>query len=423
MLSRRAQKNVDELEVPWRFASGTTYDAKTNPEGIISFATAENALIQQELEDFANKVHIPAASFAYKFSTSGGGPKFPSALATLLNDHFNPYTPLTGSDIKATSAATALHEILAFSLAEPGEGILVSRPYYGRFELDFGNKAELKIVSAETYAETCFNPEVVDAYERALIESNTSGVKIRALLIVNPHNPLGRCYPRSTLIALMKLCQKHSIHFISDEVYALSVFETNEPDTIPFTSVLSIDPTGLIDPNLVHVTYAMSKDFGAPGLRIGALISKNKDLLNSLIATIRFHSTAGPSIAIATAMLEDREWTRTFLATSRERLSETYKHVTGKLKESGINYLPGGNAGFFVWVDLSPWLPPKEEGLDDKKREQLLAQKFLDAGVFLHPGEEHSLVPGWFRMVYSAVDRGVLDEGLRRIGNVLKRIG
>lgn len=112
-------------------------------------------------------------------------------MAGLLNDYFDPYEPLTGDDIKATSAATALHEVLAFSLAEAGEGILVSRPYYGRFELDFGNKAEIKVVSAETYAETCFNPDVVDAYEKALLESNAAGVPIRALLIVNPHNPLG----------------------------------------------------------------------------------------------------------------------------------------------------------------------------------------------------------------------------------------
>lgn len=217
----------------------------------------------------------------------------------------------------------------------------------------------------------------------------------------------------------MSLCQKHQIHFISDEVYALSVFETGEPNTVLFTSVLSINPTGLIDPNLVHVTYALSKDFGSPGLRIGALITKNKDLKNSLIATVRFHSTAGPSIAIATAMLEDREWTRSFLTTSRHRLSQTYKHVTSRLRELGVQYLTGGNAGFFVWVNLSPYLPPPNEGLSDKEREQALAQKFLDSGVFLHPGEEHSLSPGWFRVVYSAVDRNVLDEGLRRYAFIL----
>ncbi|KAF2012800.1 PLP-dependent transferase [Aaosphaeria arxii CBS 175.79] len=421
MLSHRGQKIADQTKIPWRFALGTTYDRETNPDGRISFATAENFLIQQELEDFANnKVFFPGKAFSYSFSTAGGGPKFPTALAGLLNDYFNPYEPITGKDIRATSAATALHEILAFSLASPGEGVLFSRPYYGRFELDFGNKAQVAVVPADTQAETCFQPDVVDAYEKALLKSNSEGVKIRALLIVNPHNPLGRCYPRETLVALMKFCQKHQIHFISDEVYGLSVFDSGEPDTVPFTSALSINPTDIIDPNLLHVTYAMSKDFGAPGLRIGALISKNEDLKESLLNVIRFHSTSGPSIAIATAMLEDREWVRSFIGKSRERLADTYKFVIGRLNEIGIKYLRGTNAGFFVWIDLSPYLPPESEGLSQERREEVLAQKFIDGGLFLQPHEEHALKPGWFRMVYSSMTRETLELALKRFENVIK---
>lgn len=56
----------------------------------------------------------------------------------------------------------------------------------------------------------------------------------------------------------MKFCQKHSIHLISDEIYGLSVFETGN-SAIPFTSVLSFDPAGLIDPDYLHVFYGMSK--------------------------------------------------------------------------------------------------------------------------------------------------------------------
>ncbi len=56
----------------------------------------------------------------------------------------------------------------------------------------------------------------------------------------------------------MQLCSKHGIHLISDEIYAQSVYivDSSHP---PFTSVLSIDPTGIIDPNLVHVMYGMAK--------------------------------------------------------------------------------------------------------------------------------------------------------------------
>jgi hypothetical protein len=56
MLSSRGQSNADQLDIPWRFAKGTTYDRDANPKGIVSFATAENTLVQKELEEFANKV-------------------------------------------------------------------------------------------------------------------------------------------------------------------------------------------------------------------------------------------------------------------------------------------------------------------------------------------------------------------------------
>lgn len=58
----------------------------------------------------------------------------------------------------------------------------------------------------------------------------------------------------------MKFCQKYQIHLISDEIYALSVFENPEaPDAPGFVSALSIDMTGIIDPHLVHVLWGMSK--------------------------------------------------------------------------------------------------------------------------------------------------------------------
>ena len=214
----------------------------------------------------------------------------------------------------------------------------------------------------------------------------------------------------------MKFCQKHQIHLISDEVYGCSIFDSGEEDVVPFTSALSIDAVGIIDRNLLHVTYAMSKDFGAAGLRLGALITRNEELMKALVAVVRFHSPSGVSIAIGTAMLEDREWCRSFITTSRQRIAEAYKFVTGRLRDMGVPYLRGGNAGFFVWIDLSAYLPPERDGLLQQEREFALAQRFVDVGVFLHPGEEHSLVPGWFRMVYT-MERSIVDEGLKRSVN------
>lgn len=64
-----------------------------------------------------------------------------------------------------------------------------------------------------------------------------------------------------------------------------------------------------------------------------------------------------------------------------------------------------------MYIDLSPFLP--QSSLSVREREFALAQRLLDAGVFLHPGEEHSKDAGWFRLVFSH-DETTLKEGLKR---------
>lgn len=220
----------------------------------------------------------------------------------------------------------------------------------------------------------------------------------------------------------MRFCATHNLHLISDEIYALSTFPNPDyPSAVPFTSVLSIDPTGIIDKDLLHVTYALSKDFGYPGAKIGALVTRNQSLKKAVDAVIAFHSVSGPSVAIVTAMLEDRTWCRAFIEIARKRVAEAYAFATSQLHSLGIKYFEGGNAGFFLWVDLSPYLPAEEAGKSVFDRECELAQKILDAGVFLHPREEHGIRPGWFRIVYTA-ERGVVEEGMRRLKGALQGI-
>jgi hypothetical protein len=69
----------------------------------------------------------------------------------------------------------------------------------------------------------------------------------------------GRCYPPDTLRHIARFCDRNSLHLISDEVYASCVFDSGDPNAVPFTSILSLDLQGLIDPNLVHVLYGFSK--------------------------------------------------------------------------------------------------------------------------------------------------------------------
>ncbi len=210
---------------------------------------------------------------------------------------------------------------------------------------------------------------------------------------------------------LMKLCQRHQIHLISDEVYACSVFDSDEPEATPFTSMLSIDPRGLIDLDLLHVEYGFAKDFAAGGMKLGALVSRSRPILRAMDSLMRFHTPSGPVLNMACALLEDRAWCRAYIDTMRTRTRVAHAHATEQLRAAGVPFLPGSNAGFFLWIDLSGHLPADLDGQENA--EFAFAKKALAAGVFVQPKEEHANKPGWFRLVYTQ-DPAIVTEGIKR---------
>jgi DNA-binding transcriptional MocR family regulator len=131
---------------------------------------------------------------------------------------------------------------------QPFDPELILQPRVKPIFVDIGDLSDLTTLAG------------VRRHEETILESQRNGVKIKGLLLCNPHNPLGRCYPPNVIKAYLSLCSKYSIHFISDEIYAMSVFPTSDvQDMVPFTSVLSLDVAKFIDPGLVHVLYTMSK--------------------------------------------------------------------------------------------------------------------------------------------------------------------
>ncbi|KAJ6126705.1 Pyridoxal phosphate-dependent transferase major region subdomain 2 [Penicillium sp. IBT 18751x] len=411
MLSSRALKNIEQLGRPWRFAPTPDYDHEKNPKGLISFGLAENRPMRAEIIQFINeKVVFTLDSISYR-STPASNARLPSIAATHMSKALNSLTSISPEHVLIADCPTSLGSMLGFNLAAPGEGILVNRPVYGRFELDYGIEAGVEIVYADTDTDMAFTPDAVEKYEQALANAKERGVVIRAVLIVNPHNPVGRCYPIKTLKHIARFCDRHKLHLISDEVYASCVFESGDPDAVPFTSILSLDLKGFIDPDLVHVLYGFSKDFASGGLRLGFLVTQNEQLRLACKMSSRFHSPSQAAVTIGMAILEDQAFVESFTAKTREGLAARYKLTTSILDQAGIKYAKGGNAGFFIYVDLSPFLP---DGHTTREQEFALAEKFVEAGVFLHPGEEHGKDAGWFRLVFSQ-EENALKEGLRRL--------
>ena len=105
-----------------------------------------------------------------------------------------------------------------------------------------------------------FSPQAAEKYEEALVKAEEAGTHIRALMLCNPHNPLGQCYPKDTIIALMKLCNKYKIHLLCDEIYAASVYDVSDKNAVKFTSALSFETSPYISSDYLHVLYGRIPD-------------------------------------------------------------------------------------------------------------------------------------------------------------------
>lgn len=148
-------------------------------------------------------------------------------------------------------------------ICDPGDAVLIAAPYWAGLDLSFSIHNDAKVIPVHVPLSSFFAAKSVEYYEEAL-EAATTPVK--AVLLCNPHNPLGKCYPRATLQAMLDFCRRKNLHYISDEVYALSLHSNseNQGQSPGFVSALSLEDSA----NLVHIVYSLSKDFGCSGLRL-----------------------------------------------------------------------------------------------------------------------------------------------------------
>ena len=192
-----------------------------------------------------------------------------------------------------------------------------------------------------------FSPSIVDAFANAYTEATKNGIRPRILMLCNPHNPLGRCYPPSTLIAFLEFCAKYEIHLVVDEIYAMSTYtpssssSSSSSEVTPFSSILSIPYTYYISPNYVHHLYGLSKDFASGGLRIGVLHTLNSDLQRAMTAIGAFHWPSTISQIMAATILEDDEFVEGFFAKSRAELGKSSTLARQLLREKGVAWEGG----------------------------------------------------------------------------------
>ncbi|KAF2023300.1 putative aspartate aminotransferase [Setomelanomma holmii] len=428
MLSQRAQEQVphstynemwDVMRDPW-----TKFD---NPQGSVDLGVAENKLMQAELQHFLeNNINLYGSVISYQDGPTGSQ-RLRQALAKFLSRQLETHRPLEASQIIVTNGVSSALEHSAWALADESEAFLLGRPYYG--EITLCQRPHVRTVPVTFGDVNPLSLAAVGCYERALLEAQRQGQVVKGVLLCSPHNPLGRCYPRHVLRALLALCSKYQLHLVSDEAYALSVWR------VPmFTSVLSLDLEDLIDPSLVHVLWGVSKDFGANGWRMGCLISPRNWELRAALGSVAIYSYAS-SITdhVVAQMLEDDTFTAAYLAENRRRLAGAFAFTTDFLQRHAIPFMADTHAALFVWADLGQAYRRRRHPERASRRTAIEALEAVDEGKVVEKVKkslrQQKVYLAWggnfdsesndmFRIVF-AHPISYLEEGLRRIDRAL----
>jgi len=167
-------------------------------------------------------------------------------------------------------ATTGGSEAILFAFmacANEGDEALVVEPFYTNYSA-FATMAGVRLVPLRSRGEDGFHLPPVEEWTKALTP------RTRLVLLCNPGNPTGTVYRRDEVEATLAFCRENGLFLVADEVYRELVYDGRSA-----TSALSL-PGG--DETTI-VVDSLSKRYSACGIRLGCLVTRNKDVYNAAL--------------------------------------------------------------------------------------------------------------------------------------------
>jgi len=166
-------------------------------------------------------------------------------------------------DILITTGGSEALQFAFMTLCDPYDEVIIPEPYYTNVS-SFAHSAMVDLVPITSKIEDGFALPDISEFEKRITR------KTGAILVCSPNNPTGHVYTKQELLQLLQLCKKHDIFLIVDEVYREFCYDGQQ-----FNSVLAFPEFA----DRVICVDSFSKRYSMCGSRIGALISKNKEVL------------------------------------------------------------------------------------------------------------------------------------------------
>lgn len=174
---------------------------------------------------------------------------------------------LSPDDIIVTTGGSEALQLAFPSCINPDDEIIMTEPTYANY-ISFAMQAGVKVRPIRTDIRNGYALPSVEEFE-ALIDERT-----KAILICNPNNPTGYVYTKEEMMRIRDIVKKHDLFLFSDEVYREFIYTGS-----PYISACHLEG---IEQNVVLID-SVSKRYSECGIRIGALITKNRTLRNAVM--------------------------------------------------------------------------------------------------------------------------------------------
>jgi aspartate aminotransferase len=175
--------------------------------------------------------------------------------------------PVTANNLVITTGGSEALLFTMGSITDPGDEIIIPEPFYANYN-GFSTASGVTVVPVISKIENNFALPKIEEFEKLITP------KTKAILICNPGNPTGYLYSEEEIEKLKQIVLKHDLFLIADEVYREFTY-----DGLTHTSVLSLD--GL--ENNAIVIDSVSKRYSMCGARIGCIVSKNEEFIQTAI--------------------------------------------------------------------------------------------------------------------------------------------
>ena len=236
-----------------------------------------------------------------------------------LVDYYKKYDiNLTADDIIVTTGGSEAVLFSFMACLNPGDEIIMPDPFYANYQA-FAISAGAVIRTIPTTIEEGFCLPKVERFEELINE------RTKAIMICNPNNPTGYLYSRREMNQIRDLVKKYDLYLFSDEVYREFIYTGS-----PYISACHLEG---IEDNVVLID-SVSKRYSECGIRIGALITKNKQLRQAVMkfCQARLSPPLIGQIAAEASLDEPETYAR-----------ETYDEYVERRKclIDGLNRIPG----------------------------------------------------------------------------------